>query len=455
MGTRSFLRCIGTRRAGAAVVMALVGLFAGCGDDGPPPGAVAFADLADCDVTSTPCQQGIYESVASRLEAGEYAVPRIRTISVEQHETEVRNGLDLEDLTGEDPATRGLRLFGFIPEATDSLAAAQADYFITQVAAYYSRSSRSITVIDRDYEPGVAQLILAHEFVHAIQDSEFNLSTVGNGANTEDGVIGVRSVIEGDAVHQSFAWYSEVTETPLTQSDWVEIYSESTERLRARVADTAVALIDTASSFPYSFGLRLMTDTTLAGGLSARAIAFDSPPATTAQVLAGYGAPLTVLDAPDAAHPAPTGGAVVRNANRYGAWYVYGYLVREGVADDEAWETALAWTGDELAIYQEGDEVIAVWRVRFDDLDAAGVFRDRINEMANPTVREAVALDDDVLVFAAESESVLLAWLDQPLDQMTAAVVLKNVGGGAVSAGGCTLFRDSMPIDPHAVVGAR
>jgi hypothetical protein len=435
--------------------MALVVLFAACGDEGPPPAPVAFADLADCDVTTAPCQQGIYESVAARLEAGQYAVPRIRTISVEQHEREVRNGLDLEDLTGEDPATRGLRLFGFIPEATDSLAAAQADYFITQVAAYYSRGSRSITVIDRDYEPGVAQLILAHEFVHAIQDSEFNLSTVSSGANTEDGVIGVRSVIEGDAVHQSFAWYSEVTETPLTPSDWVEIYSESTERLRARVADTSVALIDTASSFPYSFGFRLMTDTTLAGGLPARATAFGAPPPTTAQVLAGYGEPTAVLDTPDAAHPAPTMDAVVRDANRYGAWYVYGYLVREGVADDEAWETALAWTGDELAIYQEGEEVVAVWRVRFDDLEAAGIFRDRINEMASPNVRQAVALDDDVLVFAAESEPVLLAWLEQPLDEMTAAVVLKDVGGGAVSAGGCTLVRDPTLIDPRTVVGRR
>lgn len=433
----------------------LASVLVGCGDGAPPPAAVAFSDLASCDVASAACQRGIYESVAGMLEADGYAMPRIRTISVEQHETEVRNGLDLEDLTGADPATRGLRLLGFIPEATDSLAAARAEYFITQVAAYYSRGSRSITVIDRDYEPGSAQVILAHEFIHAIQDSEFNLATVSSGANTEDGVMGVRSVIEGDAVYQSFAWYYDVTETSVTSSDWVDIYSESTARLRARVPDTSVALIDTASSFPYSFGLRLMTDTTLAGGLAARAAAFEKPPGTTAQVLAGYGAPLPVLDTPEVAHPAPTEGAVLEDANRYGAWYVYGYLVRDGVADDEAWETALAWAGDELAIYEEGDEVIAVWRMRFRDSGAAELFSESINGTASTTVREAVALGDDVFLFAVESVPTLLAWLDQPLDEVTAAIVLKDIGGGAVSSGGCTLSVDPLAIDPHAVLGRR
>ena len=52
-------------------------------------------------------------------------------------------------------------------------------------------------------------MILAHEFTHAIQDIQFDLDAVGADADTEDGVMGVRSVIEGDATHTSFAWVYE------------------------------------------------------------------------------------------------------------------------------------------------------------------------------------------------------------------------------------------------------
>ena len=42
-------------------------------------------------------------------------------------------------------------------------------------------------------------------------------------------------------------------------------------------------------------------------------------------------------------------------------------LRRRGMSDEEAWQTALSWLGDELAIYDDGAEVVATWRVRFAD----------------------------------------------------------------------------------------
>jgi hypothetical protein len=377
--------------------------------------------------------------------------PAIRTISVEQHAQEVRAGFDLEDLTGEDATTRGLRLMGFIPAASESLTETQIEYWINAIAAYYSRSSRSITVIDRDYDDIDGQMILAHEFTHAIQDIQFNLDAVSANADTEDGVMGVRGVIEGDATHTSLAWvYQELGYLP-EEIDWDAIHEERTDYARENAGDTEVALIDSAASFPYAYGFDFMTAVTLSGGLSARAAAFEIPPATAIEVMAGYGAMLPALDIPQVAHPSPLEGYVTQDHNRFGAWYVYAFLRRRGMSDDEAWMTALTWLGDELAIYDDGTEVVATWRVRFDNSLNAGILRDEVNDDAREVAWSAVLYEADVFVFAAESDETLLAWAAQPLDSIQASLVPKGErrGGGAVSPGNCMQSRHfSLPNPP-------
>jgi hypothetical protein len=423
----------------ALLTLALLTGASGCGDAIPLEAPLATEDLVRCDITTSPCQRGIYNSVAAMLDASGYGMPSIRTISVDQHAEEVRSGLDLNDLTGEDARTRGLRLLGFIPEASESLAATRADYWINQVAAYYSRNGNSITVVDRDYQEGSAQVILAHEFIHSIQDSQFNLNTVGGGRNTEDGAIGVRSVIEGDAVYSSLAWYYYISGFQPQDIDWDEIHADSTMRLNERAADPEVALIDTASSFPYAYGFQFMTDTSLDLGLSGRAAAFEAPPDTTAEVMHGYGMDAPPVDFPGVAHPDPVEGSEVAVENRYGAWYVYGTLRRRGMEHDEAWPIALSWVGDELAIYDDGDEIVAVWRLRFDDEANAALLSKEVNGEGGDALRSAVPFGSDVFVLAAESSDTLLAWIEQPRDSMTAAIVPKAARqmAGPVSVGTC------------------
>lgn len=453
MGFFSLLDSQTSRGATLPLLFLLAADLGGCGDSAPPA-PLDTPELARCDITTGPCQLGIYQSLVEMLEADGALMPNVRTISVDEHADEVRNGLDIEDLTGEDATSRGLRLLGFIPEASESLTATQAEYWINQVAAYYSRGSNRITVIDRDYEQGSAQVLLAHELIHAIQHSQFGLNNVGSGADTEDSVIGVRSVIEGDAVYSSFAWYYDVSGVDLGSLDWEETFADRTARLRDRLADPEIALIDTASSFPYAYGFQYMATGMLTDGLPARTAAFELPPSTTAAVLAGYDGVAPALSLPEVAHPSPLEGNTLEVENRYGAWYVYGFLRRQGVEEEQAWTAALSWVGDELAIYRNGDEVVVVWRVRFDDAVNAGVLRDQVNAGAGESARSAVAFGDDAFVFAAETNETLLAWAELPLDETTASIVPKGarVWGGPVSVGTCLLLQDSSVIDPHSVL---
>lgn len=442
------------KRAAFALGLAALMGVAACGSDAPPApgrGPDGALDLLECDITNSACQLSIFDSIAAMLGAEDVTPPAIRTISVDQHAQEVRAGIDLEDLTGEDATSRGLRLLGFIPEASESLTETQIQYWINQIAAYYSRSSRSITVIDRDYDPVDGQTILAHEFVHAIQDGQFNLNQVSAGVDTEDGVMGVRGVIEGDAMHSSFAWTYEHLGYAPDEIDWDTIHEDREAGARDDASNPEVALIDSASSFPYSYGFDFMTAATLSGGLLGRASAFEAPPGTAMEVMAGYDAVLPSFDFPDVAHPSPVQGHSVQVENRFGAWYVYGFLRRHEVSDDVAWMTALSWLGDELAIYDDGSQIVAVWRVRFDQEANASILSDEVNADAGERAQSAVVYQDDVFVFAAESDESLLAWTEQPLDSMMAAVILKSGRrrGGAVSVGNCLQSRHfSLPNPP-------
>jgi hypothetical protein len=451
-GMSFFLTWPRVARRGALVIglAALTGL-AGCGDDVPPPPRTDLPYELYCDIGNSECQERIYDSLAAMLGAEGLARPTIRTISVEQHTREVRNGLDLGDLTGEDPKTRGLRLLGFIPEASESVTETQAEYWITQIAAYYNRGNHAITVIDRDYEEINAQTLLAHELTHAIQHSQFDLNQVSVGADTEDAVMGARGVIEGDAMHSSFAWTYERLGYVHDEIDWEAIHEEREAAARNQAGDPEVALIDSASSFPYSYGFDFMTSASLDAGLAGRAAQFASPPTTAMEVMAGYGALLLPFDFPEVAHPSPVEEHSVQVENRFGAWYVYGFLRRRGVSDYPAWLTASSWLGDELGIYENGSEVVAVWRVRFEHPWVATILRDEVSSDTRDVAWSAVLYEGDVFVFSAESNETLLAWAEQPLDSISASLIPKGErrGGGAVSVADCMQPRDfSLPNPP-------
>ncbi|MBW2720087.1 MAG: hypothetical protein JRD94_16515, partial [Deltaproteobacteria bacterium] len=63
----------------------------------------------------------------------------------------------------------------------------------------------------------------------------------------------------------------------------------------------------------------------------------------------------------------------------------------------------MSWLGDELAIYDDGNEVVATWRVRFDHALSASVLRDQVNADDRAVAWSAVLRDADVFVFAAET----------------------------------------------------
>jgi hypothetical protein len=172
-------------------VVLLGGLALGCGNDVPPASRGPMAgepveDLLRCNITERDCQEAIFVSVAESLGSHPNSPPLIRTISVEEYEAELRDGLDPDDYLGAAPITRGLELMGLLSGEATNLIDAEIDNLVNWVGAYFDPSTRRITVIDRDYEDISAQSLLAHEFVHAIQERDFGFASLTATEGLED-----------------------------------------------------------------------------------------------------------------------------------------------------------------------------------------------------------------------------------------------------------------------------
>lgn len=434
--------------------LALAFLAGGCGDD-----TVTGEALLSCDITKANCQRGIYFSVAERLGVDPGEAPPVRTISVEQFEEELYEDYVAEDLE-EDAYSRGLRLMGFLPDEPASLLGNQLDYLLENVAAYYSSNTAAITVIDRDYEDWSAQGILAHEFVHAIQDRQFGFRTIWKDVETEDSSVATRSVIEGDAQHASYDWLYQVAGLMLSRADWAEIHDSIKENILLEVRDPETRLMDAASLFPYGYGFEFMSEAYFAGDLEAREALWRAPPRTTQAILLGYeafasgelgeGRPWLP------AHPSPVEGYETLGDTALGAFYLYAFLLRYGLTEADAWELMSAMTEDTFDVYEASAGVVSVWRIGLSDEPLAdGVF-EAIAGAERPVSWSASWHEQAVYVIAAEDDETRLRWEAQLLDPIE-AVSAETLGGAAaveaalqrprrrISVGSCLGVRGSMP----------
>jgi len=414
-------------------VALLGGLVVGCGSDAPPPPqGQALAELLRCDITERDCQEAIYASVAERLASDPSNPPPIRTITVEQYEAELRDSFLPEDYTNAEPAARGLRLAGLMVEGGPSLIDAQIENLVSWVGAYFSPADGGITVIDRNYEDVSGQALLAHEFVHAIQDRDFGFDTLMEGVEAEDEFLATRSVIEGDADHGALAWAFELLEMPLTPADWDAIHEDSKRALRGAIVSADFSVIDLGASFPYVHGLEFMSDAILSDGNAVRREMWTDGPTSSAGVMSGYevfqNGTVPARDAPESAYPAAPPGYVEAVRDELGAWTLFAFLHHFGIGQDLAWGAALASTGDAFGVYETDSDTVAVWRLRFGptELDVASIVARALELSSRTTAWTSFAEGDDVVLVAAETQMALDSWLAEPMEALASGVTPKT-----------------------------
>jgi hypothetical protein len=338
-------------------------------------------ELEPCNIAERACQEDVYYAVV-RLRGDGWdpfdGVPPIRTITAEQY----RDELTPDEKPGEphepapkpkiDPWDVALRWLGLITPTQTSSGAAIEDR-VNRVAAYYSSSTQSVTVIDHGRrernDRGDTQL-LVHELVHAFQDNEVRAAPVDH---TTDGDFAGRALIEGEAVLYEYLAGAELDHASAEAVDWKRHYQQRITNLRSHVPGENSPFY-AVSWFVYPLGADLLTRGWLRGGNAAVRELGDTFPRSAVGFMARHEDMSLQDPAQLGCELLPPGDDfAIRGYDRFGAMQLYAFLAGNDMHEPDAWRAALEWRDDRLWLFldEENEQVALSWRIRLASASAA------------------------------------------------------------------------------------
>jgi hypothetical protein len=286
---------------------------------------------------------------------------------------------ELLDRVGRDSPEAGdtttnptFRLLGLLPGGVDYASAARA-LLEASARAIYLPARREVWLVregplppsPRDLAPW-EQRLLAHEFVHAIQDYHFDLTAMERAAETTDSRLALRALLEGDASWTESRWTATVLLPSLADVGLLEPPTTSQAPPPALGREVA---------FVYGTGTEWVTllrgrD----GGDVDRTLRAGGPVATTLILHPDIEATGWKIATPALPADAPGGGWLIDGWDRLGEFMLRNYL-QTGLASLVATTAAEGWVGDSVVRYRTpmGGSALAL-RVRFRDAKEAGDF---------------------------------------------------------------------------------
>ncbi len=374
-----------------------VAMLAACGSDGngagwygnglggaestnhtyvPHPGC-DYQFFGQCDYADESCQTQVFGAVRCMLGASDAEMPPVTAITEEELADELAAELAADDSESDLDASyaRAVVLIGLADEGgLDDDTSVEA--YVDAVAAYYSPDSGVVTIVihddataDDDY---LNTLSLAHEFVHAVQDQQFNLQAIQEEREvTFDGYLATRAGIEGEAVLFQLFYDLALNGYLPSEIDFDKFFAEwfdDTDML----GDGYSPLITAPQIFPYLHGSRYVYNIYAAQGEDAIRDLPSYIPTTSLEVMLSYDSVARLdLPQPYRSAVAPPQGYSYIAEDVLGAW-ILGNLVELRDLDEVSTADIENWNRDHLAIYSDGRGQTAVlWRLELADSGSA------------------------------------------------------------------------------------
>jgi hypothetical protein len=256
----------------------------------------------------------------------------------------------------------GLARWGMIPRATN-YEALLLDLLTEQIAGYYDPETKKLTIsASAGDDAQWAELVLAHEIDHGLQDQSFDLKKFENVPDGEDDAAAARrALVEGDGIALMLEVMFSRNKLPLPWSN--PAMTETIEKAMAVPGsgdslDKAPVAIREALIFPYRAGFTFVAALRRRQPWSAVDAAFRKPPTSTEQVmhperyLAGDQPVPVAIDALSSLE-----GYTVAHKTVWGELGFQLFLRSNGVPASTATEAAAGWGGDRtLVLAKDGDK---------------------------------------------------------------------------------------------------
>ena len=273
-------------------------------------------------------------------------------------------------------ADRVYVLLGLLDPKADLRAIFRRAFGSSVVGFYDPRTKRLYVRATGRSLSAYEQVVLSHEYTHALQDQYFDLRRLqGDSAaravtHNSDRDSAIQAVVEGDATLEMLLYARDY----LNSGDRAAFLKGESGDAPAGVP----AYITDALQFPYAQGLEFTTAIYRQGGVKALNDLFKRPPQGTDQILhpqlyqAGGGSralgvaplPLVTLSA----------GWLLEDSDVVGEFQIRDFLA-QSLPADAASSAAQGWRGDRYALYTKGKHSLMIWRLVWSDQAQATAFR--------------------------------------------------------------------------------
>lgn len=267
------------------------------------------------------------------------------------------------------------RLLGHIADSQDYLSIYRA-FGGVAILGVYSPQDKALWVVhdgaNLDDLSKEAKETLAHELVHALQDARFDLEKQYKDVAPDlDADLAWTALVEGDANTHEQLYSEKYLALPVGPGAGRAFLVAKAEP-QAGVPQSIVREL----LFPYTTGADWVRDIRASGGTKAIDALFGRQPLATAYVLhpelLGSGWKPETVKLPDLA-PVLGSGWTKESGGVFGEFSLRNWLQTRIKAGDAA-TAAAGWTGDQYAVYVNGDKSLAAFRVRFKDETEAREF---------------------------------------------------------------------------------
>lgn len=357
-----------------------------------------------CNTETATCQQAIFSTMTC-LRGNQGAVmPAARTISREEFGAELTADAGESTLGSEQLSAleNGLVLVKLL-KTGDLTGSGFVDSQKETVPAFYDADTDTVTFVRRDngslMETGTADLVLAHEYVHALQDQEHDLNRLMDeyGATT-DSLLAFRSVFEGEASMHEDRFFAAVWGMDEQKLDREVRYTQQEDLYTESLAEYS-PLLAIQRSFPYYAGGLFVYRAFTTGGMPQVRKLYAEPPTSTLEIRTGTPAIPVVADP-----PAPPSGYELLTVDTLGSELFFDFVQATFGNSTEVAAFRNEWRGDRAYLYYRPGtaDVAVLWRIKLP------------NEAPRTQLRAAFAqgrvLNDDVLiVLTSDPDSAAIA----------------------------------------------
>lgn len=360
-------------------------LSAACGEDDDRRVAVVTSEctsLASCEITETACQRAVLDLTACVRGDAESKLPPIRMLSRADFAAELTEEQEADESIEMRAIEASLEALHLLGPAT-TLGDASVEQQASAIAAYYRRDEKDITIIsDTSMEPDSAMNVLSHELTHYLQDRAGQLLST-SGVSLDEAVA-LRALTEGDALVTSLHFSAAARGVSPNRVSWDALWSQLEDSVVLDTEGSDSPLMAAAIRLPYLIASPMIQEAWAYGGRAQVDHFYDAPPRTELDWLNGSFA-YTLAEPLDCLPPLPPDGYELVTMDSFGVAGLFA-LLSAGELGQASIAATLGWRQDGLAVYVEKaaadrDELamLAAWRIRFDNAEAAESFERKLS----------------------------------------------------------------------------